>query len=112
MQATVHMLTNMKGYIEVYEQELAARETAATPEDAEVAGQQIRDAVANLRIAKVLNGYRGQAGADMDGLIAAVSAVQDYVIANAGTVEEVEINPLIVTSERAIAVDALIRRAT
>ena len=75
-------------------------------------GQQIRDAVAKLRIAKVLNGYRGQAGADMDGLIAAVSAVQDYVIANAGTVEEVEINPLIVTSERAIAVDALIRKAT
>ena len=75
-------------------------------------GQQIRDAVAKLRIAKVLNGYRGQAGADMDGIIAAVSAVQDYVIANAGTVEEVEINPLIVTSERAIAVDALIRKAT
>ena len=40
----------------------------------------------------------------------AIEAVQSYVLANLDTVEEVEVNPLIVTQTRAVAADALIRR--
>ena len=37
-------------------------------------------------------------------------AVQDYVFDHINEVEEVEINPLMATPKRAIAVDALIRK--
>jgi succinyl-CoA synthetase beta subunit len=66
-------------------------------------------ALAQLRIAPVLRGYRGRPGIDTKTVAQAVMAVQDYVTAEAGRIEEVEINPLICTTTRAIAADALIR---
>ena len=72
---------------------------------------QIGDAVQALRIAPLLNGYRGKPGADIPAVIAAVLSVQAYVIAHLDTISEVEINPLICTTTSAIAVDALIRKA-
>ena len=44
----------------------------------------------------------------MAAIAQAVLAVQSYVAAHAGRLEEVEINPLICTETRAVAVDALI----
>lgn len=72
---------------------------------------QVRAALATLRIAPLLSGYRGQAAVDITAVIMAVQAVQDYVIAQQGRVVEVEINPLIAGPDGAIAVDALIRIA-
>ncbi|AAV97421.1 acyl-CoA synthetase (plasmid) [Ruegeria pomeroyi DSS-3] len=69
----------------------------------------IAAALQRLRIAPLLAGYRGKPGADMDAILRAVEAVQDYVLAHAGTLGEVEINPLLVAPDRAVAVDALIR---
>lgn len=69
---------------------------------------EIAQALDSLRIAKVLRGYRGKPGADMGAIAQAVLAVQSYVAAHAGRLEEVEINPLICTETRAVAVDALI----
>ncbi len=66
-------------------------------------------ALDRLRIAPVLSGYRGAPAADRDGIASAVLAVQDYVAANAEAVLEVEVNPLIATSTRTVAGDALIR---
>ncbi|QTN36975.1 acetate--CoA ligase family protein [Cognatishimia activa] len=71
---------------------------------------EITEALSELRIAKQLNGYRGAAPADMPSVLAAIRAVQDYVMANAEGLEEIEINPLLCTAETAVAVDALIRR--
>jgi len=62
-----------------------------------------------LRIAPVLRGYRGRPAADRAAIRRAVLAVQDYVTAHAGAVEDVEINPLICTATGAVAADALIR---
>ena len=73
-----------------------------------VSNDDIRAMLGELRLAPLLAGYRGAAGADMDAIVRAVRAVQDFVEATPG-VAEVEINPLICTSERAVAVDALIR---
>ena len=64
-----------------------------------------------LKVVKLLDGFRGKPAADRVAILTAIHAIQDYVIANAGTVEEVEVNPLICTPDTAIAVDALIRRA-
>jgi acetyl-CoA synthetase len=47
----------------------------------------------------------------MDAIVAAVEAVQAYVMQNADTLGEVEINPLLCTPDKAVAVDALIRKA-
>lgn len=69
----------------------------------------IKQALSRLKIHKILTGYRGAAAANIDAILDAVMAVQNFVIANAGTVEEIEINPLICTIDAAIAADALIR---
>ncbi|WP_370232399.1 acetate--CoA ligase family protein, partial [Cognatishimia sp.] len=70
----------------------------------------ITDALAQLRIAKLLDGYRGAEPADKEAVLAAIRAVQDYVMAHADGLEEIEVNPLICTPTTAVAVDALIRR--
>ncbi len=74
-----------------------------------VTEKDVDEALQTLRLAPVLNGYRGKPGCDRKAIARAVLAVQDYVTAHAAGVEEVEINPLICTSTDAIAVDALIR---
>lgn len=68
-------------------------------------------ALRSLRMAPLFDGYRGGAGVDMDAVLDAIDAVQAYVMDNAAAVEEVEINPLILTPSAAIAADALIRKA-
>lgn len=73
--------------------------------------EQVKQALTQLRIAPLLAGYRGKPGANMEAILNAVDAVQAYVLANAHSVSEVEINPLICTPNTAVAVDALIRKA-
>ncbi len=72
----------------------------------------VKAALGKLACAPLLRGYRGNPAANMDAVLDAVEAVQRYVVANAATVSEVEINPLICTAETAVAVDALIRKAS
>lgn len=71
---------------------------------------QIAAALARLKIAKLLAGYRGKPAADTSAIVAAVMAVQDYVMKNAEGLAEVEINPLLCGPDFAIAADALLRR--
>ncbi len=70
---------------------------------------EVEAALASLRIAPLLAGYRGKPAADRTAILTAVRAVQAYVIEHAARVEEVEINPLICTPTGAVAADALIR---
>ena len=67
----------------------------------------VRSALDQLKIAPLLAGYRGAPPADMDAVLDAVDAIQSYVMAN--PVAEVEVNPLMVMADRAVAADALIR---
>ena len=69
----------------------------------------ILNAIGRLRLAPLFKGYRGAPPLDFRALAKAVLAVQDYVVENADRVVEIEVNPLIVTSETATAADALIR---
>jgi acyl-CoA synthetase (NDP forming) len=71
----------------------------------------VEAALTSLRIAPLLAGYRGAPAADMAAIVGAVRAVQNYVVANADGLDEVEINPLLCLPDRAVAVDALLRRA-
>ena len=66
-------------------------------------------ALDSLRIAPLLSGYRGGLPADRAALRAAIMAAQDYAIAQADALIELEINPMIITPDSSVAVDALIR---
>jgi acyl-CoA synthetase (NDP forming) len=71
----------------------------------------IEKALAGLKITKLLTGYRGQAKGDMPALVASIAAAADFVIAHADTIEELDINPLMVLPEGqgVVAADALVR---
>ena len=73
------------------------------------AAKDVEVAIGHLRIAKLLQAFRGQPAANVNAIVDAVMAVQRYVMENAGRIEEVEINPLLCTPQTAIAADALIR---
>ncbi|MDG1679242.1 MAG: acetate--CoA ligase family protein, partial [Tateyamaria sp.] len=78
---------------------------------ATVTAADIEAALCTLNCFRLLQGYRGKPSANLASVVRAILALQSYVIANADTVSEVEINPLICTSKEAIAADALIRKA-
>ena len=59
-----------------------------------------------LRVARVIDGYRGQPACDREAIVDAVMAVQSYAMSV--PVNEVEINPLLCGKNFAIAADALI----
>ncbi len=71
----------------------------------------IKQALTRLKIYPLLTGFRGNPPADIEAICTAVQAIQAYVIEYADTVCEVEVNPLICTPSRAVAADALIRKA-
>lgn len=71
---------------------------------------QIETALGTLKISTLLRGYRNGPVAHMPAILDAIEAVQNYVLANAQGLEEVEVNPLICTPTDAIAADALLRR--
>jgi acyl-CoA synthetase (NDP forming) len=77
-----------------------------------VAAEDIARALDLLRIAPLLAGYRGAPAANRQAIIDTMLAFQDYVFANADCLAEAEINPLICTAKKAVAVDALIRKGT
>ncbi len=73
----------------------------------------IRTAFLSLRSAPLLTGFRGRQEADIEAAVEAAWRISNYALTQAGTLEELDINPLIVTADNAVAVDALIhnRRA-
>ncbi|SFS21558.1 acetate--CoA ligase family protein [Yoonia litorea] len=71
-----------------------------------VSDDDIGRALAHLRIAPLLRGYRGASPANLQSIIDSVLALQDYVLTHHPY--EVEINPLMCGSDHATAADALI----
>jgi acetyl-CoA synthetase len=61
-----------------------------------------------LRVWKLVEGFRGRAG-DARAVIEAIEAIARFAAAHAGRIEELDVNPLLVCPDRAVAVDALIR---
>ena len=69
---------------------------------------EIETAAASLKCWKLVTGFRGKSG-DAAAVIEAIEAVARYALANADTLEELDVNPLLVLPDKAVAVDALIR---
>ena len=70
---------------------------------------EIRAAIAGLRTAPLLRGFRGRPPADLDAVVRAAMAVQAFAVAEAARLLELDINPLIVMPTGAVAADALVR---
>lgn len=66
-------------------------------------------AIGSLKAGAIINAYRGGRAGNIDAVADAVEAITDFAIANAGRLYELDVNPLLVTERRAVAVDALIR---
>ena len=66
-------------------------------------------ALDDLKVAALLRGHRGKPGADPRHVVDVVETLQAFAHQKAGTLHEVEINPLIVTPQGAVAADALVR---
>ena len=75
-----------------------------------VTEEDVRRAIAGLKVAKLLDGFRGAPKGDTDALVAAVMAVAAYAHDNRANLAELDVNPLFVLPEGVVAVDALIRK--
>jgi len=70
---------------------------------------EIEAAIRKLKVAKLIEGFRGGEMGDFDAIVDAVIAVAAYAVDNNATLAELDVNPLIVMPSGAIAVDAYIR---
>jgi acyl-CoA synthetase (NDP forming) len=73
----------------------------------------IRAKLANLKIAKLLGGFRGRPACDVDALVDAIARLSIFVADFDGEIAELDVNPLIVAvaGHGVVAVDARIRVA-
>jgi hypothetical protein len=71
----------------------------------------VLSALRALRVWPLLDGWRGAPPADLEAVAAVVLAVQRFVMDHAESLEEFEINPLMVGEQGtgAVAADALVR---
>ncbi len=72
---------------------------------APVSSGEVRAALARLRSAPLLHGFRGRPAADVDALVDLVIRLTDAVVGS--DIVEVELNPVLVGRRGAVAVDAL-----
>jgi len=71
---------------------------------------ELHAALQRLRLWPLLDGYRGRAKADI-GAVASMAAALGALMLARSELEEIEINPIVVRAQGAVAVDALIRKA-
>jgi len=71
--------------------------------------EEIHAAIQTLKVHKLIKGYRGKTAGDIESLIDSVEAIARYAIANNHRLLELDVNPLCILAEGAIAVDAFVR---
>jgi hypothetical protein len=71
--------------------------------------EEIRIAVRSLKVNQIIMGYRGKTAGDIESVIDAIESICRYAIANNDSLLELDVNPLCVLADGAVAVDAFIR---
>jgi acetyl-CoA synthetase (ADP-forming) len=74
-------------------------------------GDEARDMIEEMKCASLLHGARGQPAANVGALcqiLVALGGREGLLVQHARTVREIDLNPVIVSPQRAIAVDARI----
>ncbi len=72
--------------------------------------QEAVDMLRSLKGAAVLDGFRGQAAVDMKSLAGIVCRLSEFLADQAGNILEFDVNPLVCSASRIVAIDALIVR--
>ena len=67
----------------------------------------LSDALMQLKVSKLLSGYRGKVTANRTNVIDTLAKLAQQTMQLAATIHEIEINPLIIQKERVYAVDIL-----
>jgi acetate---CoA ligase (ADP-forming) len=80
----------------------------ATPLLLPVSRNDVEAALRGLKTFALLNGFRGRPAANLDPVIDAVMAIAAYAHENLDTLSELDVNPLMVSENSSVAVDALI----
>jgi acetate---CoA ligase (ADP-forming) len=70
--------------------------------------QEIVRALKGLKVWPLIEGFRGKSG-DQDAAVAAIETVASFAQSYSASLEELDVNPLLILPDGAIAVDALIR---
>jgi acyl-CoA synthetase (NDP forming) len=60
----------------------------------------IEAALRGLKLFPLLDGFRGRPKGDLDAVVDAIAGIADFAVVNASRIEELDVNPLIVCSER------------
>ncbi len=84
--------------------DVAFRLLPVTPDDA-------RAMIGELKVAKLLAGFRGRPPADIEALVQAICGLSDFYLDHRHLLSDLEINPLIVRPDGVRAVDVRIVRA-
>ena len=74
-----------------------------------VDGPAITGALAALKLAPVLGGFRGRPAADIESAIRQILVLCDLITSD-HSIAAIEINPLMITANKAVAADALLWR--
>lgn len=69
---------------------------------------EVRRMLAETRVARLLRGTRGRPAAATGALVDVVLRVQRLAVDHADRIREIDLNPVVVTADRAVAVDALV----
>ncbi|OXC79768.1 acetate--CoA ligase family protein [Caballeronia sordidicola] len=69
----------------------------------------VRSALLNLKVGPLLTGYRGSSSADLNAAVRNIMAIARFAEAHADKLAELDVNPLLVLKDGAVAVDALVR---
>lgn len=72
--------------------------------------EEARMALASLKAGTLLRGYRGGPAGDVEAVLDAIETIAAFAADHADSLYELDVNPLLVTPEEAIAADALIRK--
>ena len=71
---------------------------------------EIEAALARLRVARLMQGFRGGRIVDTGALAERLAALADFAMARSAEIAEIEINPLFVYEDDVLAVDVLLRK--
>ncbi|ANY82017.1 hypothetical protein BB934_23685 [Microvirga ossetica] len=83
----------------------------ATPLLLPVSRNDVEAALKGLKSSALLNGFRGRPAANLELVIDAIMAIASYAGEHLDTLSELDVNPLMVSENGAVAVDALIVEA-
>lgn len=72
----------------------------------------IEAGIAELKMARLIEGFRGQVVVSRAAVLDAVEAIGRYAVEHCASLLELDVNPLLVLSDRVVVVDALIRKTT